>query len=175
MSIQNKGTIFVLYQRLRMKGKPNSAPIEIERKFLVIPEEWEQVKKSVPVKITQAYIHTSESVTVRVRISGKKAFLTLKGKTTGISRSEFEYPIPLVEAEEMIRKFCDKIIQKNRFRFKIDQHVWEVDVFEGRLEGLIIAEIELNDEGEHFSKPNWIGKEVSHDPNYYNAVLIKQC
>jgi CYTH domain-containing protein len=158
-----------------MKGNHNPAPIEIERKFLVIPEAWNKVKKDDPVKIAQGYIHTSESVTIRVRVANNNAFITIKGKTIGISRSEFEYPIPLEEANEMMRQFCEKVIQKDRYRLHIDQHVWDVDIFKGKLSGLILAEIELKEEEEHFSKPSWIGKEVSQDPSYFNAVLIEKC
>lgn len=158
-----------------MKGKTNPAPVEIERKFLVNHEAWHQVSLADSIRISQGYIHTSESVTIRVRVANNKAYLTIKGKTTGISRSEFEYPIPLEEANEMMKQFCKKVIQKDRYRLSIDQHIWEVDVFKGKLSGLILAEIELKNEEEHFSKPHWIGQEVSHDPQYFNAVLIEQC
>jgi adenylate cyclase len=158
-----------------MDTKPNNLPIEIERKFLVNKELWSQVEKGLPLKIRQGYIHTSEALTIRVRTAGREAFLTIKGKTTGIRRSEFEYAIPLEEAEEMIVQFCGKVIEKYRYKVSVDQHVWDVDVFHGKLHGLVIAEIELKDESEHFTKPEWLKEDVSHDPQYYNAVLIDRC
>ena len=148
--------------------------IEIEYKFLVDADKWNALDKPEPSLIVQAYIHNSVDVTVRVRIKADKGFLTIKGKTEGVSRTEFEYEIPVKDAEEMIAQFSDKQIRKLRYEIAKEPHTWEVDVFEGKLAGLILAEIELNAEDEHFEKPNWVGEDVSSDPGYYNAVLINR-
>jgi CYTH domain-containing protein len=149
--------------------------MEIERKFLVDTEKWEVISKPEPKLIIQAYLVNTPQKTVRVRIKGAKGFLTIKGATTGISRSEFEYEIPLEDARQLIEQFAEKIIEKHRYEMHVDNHIWEVDVFYGNLKGLLIAEIELNSEDETFSKPSWIGEEVSHDPEYFNAKLIERC
>ena len=148
---------------------------EIEYKFLVNEEKWNSLQKPAPSLIVQSYIHSSENVTVRVRIKGDKAFLTIKGKTVGVSRSEFEYEIPLTDAEEMISQFSEKQIRKLRYEIPLGKHTWEVDVFEGKIAGLILAEIELDSEDELFEKPDWVTEDVSSDSGYYNAVLIEKC
>lgn len=149
--------------------------MEIERKFLVDKVEWEKVEKPNPKKIVQAYILNSPEKTVRARIKGSKGFLTIKGATVGISRNEFEYEIPVEEAEEMIRLFAEKTISKDRYEIKVGNHVWEVDEFHGNLEGLLLAEIELSDENEAFEQPIWATEDVSTDVNYYNSKLIEKC
>ncbi|MFT6922276.1 MAG: adenylate cyclase [Crocinitomicaceae bacterium] len=149
--------------------------IEIEYKFLVDREKWNALSKPEPSLIVQAYIHNSKEVTVRVRIKGTSAYLTIKGQTIGVSRSEFEYEIPISDAEEMIKQFSTKHIRKYRYEIPMGKHTWEVDVFEGKLEGLILAEIELNAEDEAFETPDWITEDVSTDASYYNAVLIEKC
>jgi CYTH domain-containing protein len=149
--------------------------IEIEYKFLVNEEKWNALSKPEPSLIVQTYIHKSKEVTVRVRIKGTSAFLTIKGKTTGVSRSEFEYEIPISDAEEMIEQFSTKHIRKYRYEIPMGKHIWEVDVFEGKLKGLTLAEIELDSEDEIFEKPDWVTKDVSLDASYYNAVLIEKC
>lgn len=148
---------------------------EIEYKFLVDEEVWNSIEKPTPSLIVQSYIHSSEEVTVRVRIKGEKAYLTIKGKTVGVSRSEFEYEIPVTDAEEMISQFSEKQIRKLRYEIPLGNHTWEVDVFEGKLVGLILAEIELDSEDEEFEKPDWVTKDVSTDAGYYNAILIERC
>jgi CYTH domain-containing protein len=148
---------------------------EIERKFLVDPAAWEAVEKPQPLKIAQGYLLTDPKKTVRVRIKGSKGFLTIKGKTQGITRSEFEYEIPLSDAEELLRNFTDKALFKERYEIPYAGKIWEVDVFHGKLNGLVLAEIELQSEDEDFNKPIWATKEVSSDPSYYNAVLIERC
>lgn len=148
---------------------------EIEYKFLVEKDKWNTLEKPEPSLIVQAYIHNSKELTVRVRIMGNQGFLTIKGATVGVSRTEFEYEIPVEEAEEMISQFSEKHIRKLRYEFPFGKHTWEVDVFEGKLEGLILAEIELESENEVFEKPDWIGEDVSFDSEYYNAVLIERC
>lgn len=149
--------------------------MEIERKFLVDKVEWEKVEKPNPKKIVQAYILNSPEKTVRARIKGSKGFLTIKGATVGISRNEFEYEIPVEEAEEMIRLFAEKTISKDRYEIKVGNHLWEIDEFHGNLEGLILAEIELSDENEAFEQPIWATEDVSTDVNYYNSKLIEKC
>jgi adenylate cyclase len=149
--------------------------MEIERKFLVDKAEWAKVKKPKPKKIVQAYLSNSPEKTVRARIKGAKGFLTIKGATVGISRNEFEYEIPLEDAEEMIRLFADKTISKDRYEIIVGNHLWEVDEFHGNLEGLLLAEIELADEKEAFEQPLWATEDVSTDINYYNSKLIEQC
>jgi CYTH domain-containing protein len=149
--------------------------MEIERKFLVDKLEWEKVTKPVPKKIVQAYILNSPEKTVRVRIKGSKGYLTIKGATIGISRSEFEYEIPLAEAQEMIDLFAEKTIEKMRYEIQVGNHLWEIDEFHGKLEGLLIAEIELTSEDETFMKPDWATEDVSNDINYFNAKLIERC
>ena len=148
---------------------------EIEHKFLVDKDQWAMVKKPAPTLIVQGFISKSQESVVRVRIKGNKGFLTLKGKSEGISRQEFEYEIPLIEAEEILSKFTQKQIRKYRYEIIIDGKTWEVDEFHGVLEGLILAELEVESENEQFTKPAWVTKDVSTDPAYYNAVLIDRC
>lgn len=149
--------------------------MEIERKFLVDAEGWNAVVKPTPKRIVQAYLVNTPEKTVRVRIKGTKGFLTIKGATTGISRSEFEYEIPVTDAQQLIDQFAEKVIEKYRYEISIDKHIWEVDEFHGKLEGLFLAEIELSSEDEAFTIPSWVGKEVSHYPEYFNAKLIERC
>ena len=149
--------------------------MEIERKFILDKEKWSRVNKPAPKYIVQAYLHRSPEKTIRVRIKGEQGFLTIKGKTIGISRSEFEYEIPLLEAKEMISQFADKVIEKHRYEIQVGKHLWEIDEFHGKLEGLILAEIELNSEDEPFEKPEWATEDVSLDPQYFNALLIERC
>jgi CYTH domain-containing protein len=146
--------------------------MEIERKFLVDESLWSQLNKPTPKRIKQAYLSDDSNCTVRARTKGQKGFLTIKGKSVGISRSEFEYEIPLAEAEKMIAAFCSKVLSKDRYEIQFGKHVWEVDVFHGKLAPLIIAEIELSREDESFQLPEWVGKEVSDDIEYYNSRLI---
>jgi adenylate cyclase len=148
--------------------------MEIERKFLVKKQLWEAFEKPSPNRIVQAYLLNSAEKTVRIRIKGTKGYLTIKGPTHGISRAEFEYEIPLIDAEELISTFAEKVIEKFRYEISFKNHLWEVDVFTGKLDGLFLAEIELNSEEEHFELPEWVGEEVSTDPNYYNSNLINK-
>ena len=148
---------------------------EIEYKYLVDAEKWEQLKKPEPSLIVQGYLHKSKEITIRVRIKGDKGYLTIKGQTVGVTRTEFEYEIPVNDAEEMIAQFTDKHICKYRYEIPFGDHLWEVDEFHGKLKGLTLAEIELASEDEAYEKPDWITEDVSTDPNYYNAVLIEKC
>ena len=149
--------------------------MEIERKFLVDKEKWELVSKPKPKRIVQAYLVRLPEKTIRVRIKDEKGFLTIKGPTVGISRSEFEYEIPLNEANELIEQFADKIIEKYRYEIAVGNHLWEVDEFHGKLEGLMIAEIELTSEDEAFGKPDWVTEDVSLDQQYFNSNLVERC
>jgi len=145
---------------------------EIERKFTVDHEKWALIPKPLPQRIVQGYLVREPEKTIRIRTKGSKGYLTIKGKTTGISREEFEYEIPFSEAEQLLTHFAEKVLIKDRFEIKLEQHLWEVDVFHGKLEGLIIAELELQREDETFSIPEWIKEDVSDNPNYYNSNLI---
>lgn len=148
---------------------------EIEYKFLVDKKQWEVLEKPLPVLIIQSYLQRETDRTVRIRVKGDKGFVTIKGATKGVTRAEFEYEIPVHEVEEMIQTFQLSHIRKQRYEIMVDQHLWEVDVFEGALSGLILAEVEVSQEGENFTKPAWVTEDVSMDPQYYNAVLIQQC
>ena len=148
---------------------------EIEYKYTVNKKRWEQLEKPIPELIVQGFLHNTPDLVIRVRIKGIKGYLTLKGATVGVTRTEFEYEIPLGDAEEIIQTFTSRHIRKNRYEIIQGNHLWEVDVFEGNLGGLVLAEIELSSEDEKFEIPNWVLEDVSHDPNYYNAVLIQKC
>jgi adenylate cyclase len=147
---------------------------EIERKFLVNNEELEFIKTYRGIRIEQAYIQNEKDRTVRLRTKGDKAFLTIKSGTTTLSRDEFEYQIPVEDALAMMDAMELKTLTKTRYEIELNQHKWEVDIFEGKLEGLIIAEIELKTEDEYFQKPTWLREEVTFDSNYLNANLINQ-
>lgn len=153
----------------------NSVMTEIEYKFLVDKESWEKVEKPDPVLIVQGYISKGVDSTVRVRIKGNQGFLAVKGKSEGIRRSEFEYEIPVEEAESMIELFTEKHIRKFRYYVIVSGKKWEVDVFQGPLRGLVLAELEVESEDEIFEKPLWVTDDVSTDPNYFNAVLVERC
>lgn len=146
---------------------------EIERKFLVKSTIFDVLKYLEPQKITQGYVATQDGITVRVRTKGTKGFLTVKGKTIGLSRDEYEYEIPYDEALEMTRKFCTKTIEKDRYELQLNEKKWEIDIFQGHLEGLILAEIELSSEDEVIELPAWVGEDVSLDTRYYNSNLIQ--
>lgn len=146
-------------------------PTEIERKFLVDHEKWAAVAKPAGKDYKQGYILSEEKRTVRIRVTGDAAFLTLKGPSAGISRSEYEYRIPVAEGAEILDNFALSGIQKTRYNVEVAGHTWEVDVFAGENSGLIVAEIELQHEDETFEKPDWIGREVSTDTRYTNAAL----
>ena len=148
--------------------------IEIERKFLVKSHDFKQ--ESFQKKyIKQGFLNSAKERVVRVRIKDNQGFLTIKGpsNTSGTSRFEWEKEIPLNEAENLF-ELCEKgIIEKFRYLVKIDTHIFEVDEFLGENEGLLIAEVELNDENEIFTKPNWLGTEVTGIEKYYNSNLSK--
>ena len=144
---------------------------EIERKYLVDMSKLPELPKKNIIK--QGYFNSKGS-TIRVRISNDKAYLTIKGKTKGISRSEFEYEIPLQDAIEMQEEFCeDLFVEKTRYNIENEGHVWELDIFEGENKGLVIVEIELKDENEEYQKPEWILEDVTMDKRYSNARLAR--
>ncbi len=148
--------------------------IEIERKFLVASELYKQEAKKSTL-IIQGFLNTDPERTVRVRIKGKLAFITVKGigNASGTTRFEWEKEIPVTEAEALIN-ICDKgVIKKTRYEIPSGNHIIEVDEFFEENKGLTIAEIELSTENETFIKPNWLGKEVTGDARYYNSQLSK--
>lgn len=147
---------------------------EIERKFLVSETISDVVKYLQSKKIRQGYISDNDGKTVRVRTKGEKGYLTIKGKTVGISRDEFEYEIPFEDANQLLANFCAKVLDKERYELIVGEKKWEIDIFHGKLEGLKIAEIELESEEEEFELPGWIEKEVSSDVQYYNSKLIEK-
>jgi len=145
---------------------------EIERKFLVKTAAWRPQDAGVHFK--QGYLNTQKERVVRVRIEGAKAKLTIKGVTTGVTRSEFEYPIPVEDAAILLDNLCEKpLIDKHRHAEVHGGKTWEIDVFHGDNEGLLVAEIELESEAEAFVRPDWVGEEVSSDPRYFNSNLLK--
>jgi len=143
---------------------------EIERKFLVCSDSFKELSVS-SIKIIQGYIFNTSKGVLRVRIKGNAAYITFKSANTGIVRNEWEYPIPVNDATEMLGLAGGGIIEKTRYIVPFDGNIWEVDVFEGRLEGLILAEIELPDEETKFVIPPFVGKEVSNDHRYFNSSL----
>ncbi len=146
--------------------------IEIERKFLVLNDDWRQNAQGIHYR--QGYLTVDPERTVRVRIAGVEAFLTIKGKTEGISRSEYEYPIPVEEAAQLLDDLCLKpLIEKIRYRVDYGGRTWEVDQFQGENRGLILAEVELESSDAPVELPPWAGREVSDDPRYYNASLSR--
>lgn len=144
--------------------------VETERKFLVTGDGWRRL--GTPVPYAQGYLQRGTGRTVRVRIAGEEAFLTVKGPVVGISRQEFEYRIPVEDARAML-PLCDgPVIEKSRTTIRAGSHLWEVDEFAGENKGLLIAEVELSDPGEKVNPPEWIGAEVTGDPRYYNSNLV---
>ena len=143
-------------------------PVEIERKFLVNGSGWRQENG---VRISQGYLNRDKERTVRIRLAGEKAFLTIKGLTVGASRVEFEYEIPATHAKQLL-KLCDSpILQKIRHTAVLNGLIWEVDEFLGANEGLVVAEVELEREDQSFERPSWLGQEVTEDPRYFNSNL----
>lgn len=141
---------------------------EIERKFLVTSDAW---KQGAGVNICQGYLNRDKERTVRVRVAGDRAFITIKGISTGATRAEFEYEIPVTDAGQLL-KLCERpLIQKIRHAVMHEGSTWEVDEFYGENAGLVMAEIELNAEDEVFARPAWLGMEVTDDPHYFNSSL----
>ncbi len=146
---------------------------EIEHKFLLSNNDWKNhIHKSSEYK--QGYLISDNKRSIRVRISNNKAWLNIKSATIGTLRQEYEYEIPLEEGKEILSTLCEKpIIEKTRYFVPYKQHIWEIDVFSGDNEGLIVAEVELSKVGELFARPDWLGKEVTEDIRYYNNQLCK--
>lgn len=150
--------------------------IEIERKFLLIDDSWRQ-QADAGNTMRQGYFAGPEAskqrASIRVRIDNTQAFLNIKSYELGISRQEYEYPIDRGDAEKMLLTLCEQpLIEKTRYKVAVGDHVWEIDVFAGDNAGLIVAEIELQDEQEEFARPTWLGNEVSDDLRYYNVCLL---
>jgi len=149
---------------------------EIERKYLVIKAQWKAHKENISAKgskYSQGYISTVDGTTVRLRTIGNNGYLTIKGKTIGHTRSEFEYPVPLQDAELMLKNLCTKpLIEKVRYKIDYGQLTWEVDEFLGNNAGLIIAEVELETEEQPIDFPSWIDQEVKNK-RYYNSNLVQ--
>lgn len=145
--------------------------IEIERKFLVENDNWKpHIRKTYRIK--QGYLNLEIERSVRIRIKGDKGYITIKGVTNNISRAEFEYEIPFADAEKLINLCVSPIIEKTRHEIVLEENTWEIDEFYGENKGLIIAELELKSEQQEYKTPNWLGVEVSNDPQYYNLNLV---
>ena len=144
---------------------------EIERKFLVRDNRYRQSAK--PILYRQGYLSTAKDRVVRVRIKAGRAFLAVKGITNGVTRTEYEYEIPLSEAEHMVAELCEQpVIEKSRYKIEHNGLMWDVDEFHGPNEGLVIAEVHLRDENQQITLPEWIGLEVSGDARYFNSSLV---
>jgi adenylate cyclase len=147
--------------------------VEIERKFLLAGDSWRAL--GTPVLLRQGYLSSDPGRVVRVRVEGDRAYLTIKGRSVGATRGEWEYPIPLDEANELLERLCEQpIVEKTRRKIEFAGNTWEVDEFLGANQGLVVAEIELASEDQQFDKPHWIGEEVTHDPRYYNSSLVRK-
>ena len=146
--------------------------IEIERKFLITNNGWKKGAKYSTCR--QGYIFAEKKGVVRIRVIDQRGFVTIKSAPVGLTRQEYEYEIPLADANSMLEDLCDKyIVEKKRYKIKFGNHVWEIDEFTGHNEGLVLAEIELSNDNETFEPPPWIGEEVSLDPKYHNSNLSK--
>jgi adenylate cyclase len=146
--------------------------LEIERKYLVDLEKLGTLENGIRIK--QAYLSTNKEAVVRVRVKNDKAYLTIKGSNIGVTRLEFEYEIPLIQANEMLDKLCQKpLIDKTRYLINYENHTWELDVFYGENEGLVVVEVELSSEDETIILPSWVKEEVTSDARYYNSNLMK--
>ena len=146
--------------------------IEIERKFLIKSDEWKSLGKRKFYQ--QGYLLVDKNRTIRIRTVEEKGFITIKGSGRGISRSEFEYQIPVEEARIILETLCEKpLIKKYRTKIKLNNLVWEVDEFIDENYGLVIAEVELENENQKIDIPSWIGDEVTGEIKYYNSMLIK--
>ena len=144
---------------------------EIERKFLVDGTGW---RTGPGIEYRQGYLSSVKERTVRVRRAGEKAYLTVKGVNVGASRSEYEYEIPVSDANEMLEQLCPRpLVEKRRYRVEHAGLTWEIDEFSGENAGLVLAEVELTSEELEILRPPWVGKEVTDDPRYFNANLVE--
>lgn len=145
--------------------------VEVERKFLVTSDAWRAEAQACNIR--QGYLCLGEDTTVRVRIAGTRAFITVKSKTEGLSRAEYEYDIPLADAEAMLENLCARpLIEKTRHAVEHAGKTWTIDVFEGENAGLVVAEVELTGPDEVVELPDWAGEEVTYDPRYRNSSLV---
>lgn len=145
--------------------------IEVEHKFLIKNDNWRQ-QISHSARYSQGYLSSQPTSSIRVRICDTKAWLNIKSATIGTHRLEYEYEIPLTDADEILHELCVKpFIEKTRHFVLYEGYTWEIDEFQGDNEGLIVAEIELSEIGQSFPKPEWLGREVTHDLRYYNNNL----
>lgn len=143
---------------------------EIERKFLLKDNSWRSLAQGT--RYRQGYLSSTKERVVRVRTINEKGYLTIKGITSGATRTEYEYEIPAVEAEAMLDELCEKpLIEKNRYKIDHKGLTWEVDEFSGENQGLIVAEVELESEDQDFEKPEWVSEEVTDNPRYFNSNL----
>jgi CYTH domain-containing protein len=147
----------------------NLMAVEIERKFLVDTTKWKPVDQGI--RITQSYLSVFPSPTVRIRIAGEKAWLTIKGPSKTLARPEFEYEVPVSDADELLNLAVSGQVEKVRHEQYFEGFLWEIDVFSGKNTGLVLAEIELESENQVFSLPHWILDEVTGDGRYYNSYL----
>ncbi|RJX32147.1 MAG: CYTH domain-containing protein [Oxalobacter sp.] len=146
--------------------------LEIERKFLVQGDAWRSQGKGILLR--QGYLSSNPDRVVRVRVEGDAALMTIKGRTTGATRGEWEYPIPVEDAQTLLDGLCERpLIEKRRTRIVYEGMTWEVDEFLGENAGLVVAEIELQSENQSFTKPEWVGREVTDDPRYFNTNLVQ--
>jgi adenylate cyclase len=146
---------------------------EIERKFLVRGDAWRALAEGIMYR--QGYLNSAKERTVRIRTVDARAFLTIKGITIGVTRAEYEYEIPFDDGKEMLDALAEKpLIEKKRYKIRSGNLTWEVDEFFGENAGLIVAEVELASEDQVLEKPSWVGDEVSKDPRYFNANLVKK-
>lgn len=144
--------------------------VEIERKFLVVGQGW---RSAQGLLLRQGYLNRDKARTVRVRVAGAQGFLTIKGPTQGVERSEFEYAIPLEDANALLALCDGPLVEKTRHTQAVDGTVWEVDEFHGANAPLVLAEVELPHADAPFSRPPWLGREVSHDARYFNSCLAQ--
>ena len=145
--------------------------VEIERKFLVDHEKWKKASKPEGTHYRQGYLLNDEHRTIRIRVTDKQGYITFKGASSGISRKEYEYKIPVTDGNELLDGFSQSEVEKIRYRIDFSGKLWEVDEFLGDNEGLLMAEIELTHDDEEFDRPDWITSEVSGDERYYNSYL----
>lgn len=147
-------------------------PKEIERKFLVVNESWRMQNEGVLYQ--QGYLYAEKSHSVRIRTANGRGFLAIKGETHGSFRDEFEYEIPFEDADKLLQNFCKKpLIEKKRYTIEYEGLIWEVDEFGGENNGLVVAEVELSNENQKVKMPDWVGKEVTGNPKYYNVNLVE--
>lgn len=145
--------------------------LEIERKFLVDEKQWNLLAKPAGLSLKQGYLVNQANKVIRVRIAGEQAYLTIKGAVQGITRNEYEYEIPVKDGIELLDNFAVSCVEKIRYCINFADKLWEIDVFLGDNNGLIVAEIELEHEDEQFELPRWVGGEVTGEEKYYNSAL----